>query len=149
MYIINFAPYTPGDRSLQSKAWVFVYNGITFREVEQMTGRVLPIVPLGSDPERAEAAKELWNALKASRVESGGGTGGWMLDPNGYEMYLQDATHRLVEEVLAAYRQRFAGLDDVETVEEITSFWRPILPEGPTKKMTSEEFAKYSSEKKG
>ena len=162
IYVTTFQPYQETQRpvALQAWAWVVITNGSRSR-VPDGFGRLVPLIPLGDDAARTEAALTLRRLIKdsAQDVAESGPTSdrpNQRLRHGGATWKYDEDTHKLIEEIRVKWRQQFATPDDVEEQELIRAFFadtptlkgedqaRRLAAAGGTRKFASvEEYERF------
>ena len=145
MHVIRFEGYDPGIPKLPVQVQFFnvIRNGMRLRVVDDLNpGTVRPLVRLGMDPERLEAASELGALLESAVVQRGTEK---VLNPEGIEWGMEDRTFALIGEIYETMRGTYFSLSDHETAQQIDAFLTP-LPDGPTWKLTAAEYREHVAE---
>lgn len=136
VYVINWRPYKAGDVGGVAFTWAAIWNGFFHRDIDQLARRMVALVPLGDDPERADAFRELKRALRSSATDPDSPNP--VLNPAGCEWAIDDKTYQLAMECLSAWRRKLGGADNVEEFEAAKAYLTPEK-DGPTRKLTQEE----------
>lgn len=137
MYVIDWRSYKSSDVGGVAFTWAAVWNGFFHRDIDQLARRMVALVPLGDDPDRAEAFRELKRALRGSSTDPDGPNP--QLRCEGARWEIEDRTFQLVQECLTAWRRKLGGADNVDEFEAAKLYLEP-KEGGPTRKLTPEQF---------
>jgi hypothetical protein len=146
MYVTIFDAYDPQQKVEKVETHRRSFNVLYAAFFKRMpTGGMTgepprPLIVIGNDPVRIEAAIALKHLLEDHVVEFGGGRQGH--DPKGFDWHYDEEVMRLINEYLSAWAGTYIGGGDAESWVEVEAFFK-ATDEGPTRKFTGEEYKIY------